>query len=388
MVHVVVIIFLFALAACVGSFLNVVIYRLPRGESIVFPGSHCPKCGRAIRWYDNVPIVSWLLLRGKCRFCDEPISPRYLMIEALTASLAVGLYLCFYVLEIRDGLRGVQHSWPTFAAYAVLLGGLLVCSAVDIESWIVPLEVCWFVSIVGIVAATAKPPTPNFMPPVPATLGAMSVAAVLGLVLAIILQKRGLIQPSFVDATDAPAPPPGQPRVAVAVTKSAGVNPRKEVLREVLFLGPAIVLATAAYLVVTRVPEAGAWWRGLTDGDVVGQFFAPRIGAFQAALFGYLVGGALVWGIRILGTLGFGKEAMGLGDVHILAMVGAVCGWVVPTLAFFVAPLFALVWAAKLWLGRRQRELPYGPWLAMATLVVILFYDWFIGLFHGRAFVG
>ena len=61
------IIFLFALGACVGSFLNVVIYRLPRGESLVFPGSHCPACGEAIKWYDNVPLVSWLVLRGRCR---------------------------------------------------------------------------------------------------------------------------------------------------------------------------------------------------------------------------------------------------------------------------------------------------------------------------------
>ena len=64
------IVFLLATGACVGSFLNVVIYRLPRGESIVSPPSHCPNCGRGIRWYDNIPLMSWLLLRGQCRFCE------------------------------------------------------------------------------------------------------------------------------------------------------------------------------------------------------------------------------------------------------------------------------------------------------------------------------
>ena len=92
-------------------------------------------------------------------------------------------------------------------------------------------------------------------------------------------------------------------------------------------------------------------------------------------MVGYLIGGAWIWGMRIFGTLGFGKEAMGLGDVHILAAVGAVCGWITPSLVFFAAPMIALLWAMHLLASGRQRELPYGPWLAVASLVVILFYD-------------
>ena len=74
-------IFMIAIGASVGSFLNVVIYRLPLGKSIVFPGSHCPQCGRAIHWYDNIPLVSWWVLGGKCRFCKCSISPRYLWVK-------------------------------------------------------------------------------------------------------------------------------------------------------------------------------------------------------------------------------------------------------------------------------------------------------------------
>lgn len=76
-------IFSFALGACIASFLNVVIWRVPRGESIVSPPSHCPKCGKLIRWWQNIPILAWLALRGRCANCREPISPRYILIETL-----------------------------------------------------------------------------------------------------------------------------------------------------------------------------------------------------------------------------------------------------------------------------------------------------------------
>ena len=101
----------------------------------------------------------------------------------------------------------------------------------------------------------------------------------------------------------------------------------------------------------------------------------PAVAGLLGSFFGYLVGCAVVWGTRIFGTLGFGKEAMGLGDVHILAAVGAVCGWIVPSLVFFAAPFMAMLWALHLLASGKQRELPYGPWLAAATLVVIIFYD-------------
>jgi leader peptidase (prepilin peptidase)/N-methyltransferase len=77
----------FLLGLLIGSFLNVVIWRLPRGESLSHPGSHCPGCGHAVRPYDNVPVVSWLLLRGRCRDCGARISPRYPLVELLTGVL-------------------------------------------------------------------------------------------------------------------------------------------------------------------------------------------------------------------------------------------------------------------------------------------------------------
>ena len=87
--------FSFWLGACVASFLNVVAWRLPRGESIVSPPSHCPKCNAPIRWWQNVPIVSWLALRGKCANCRGPISPRYILVELVGGVLFLAAFLCF-----------------------------------------------------------------------------------------------------------------------------------------------------------------------------------------------------------------------------------------------------------------------------------------------------
>jgi len=98
--HLIYIVFFFLLGACVGSFLNVVVWRLPRGESLVTPPSHCPNCDRQLLWYDNVPIVGWLKLRGKCRFCGQPISPRYPLVETFTALLFAGYYVLFFLYNV------------------------------------------------------------------------------------------------------------------------------------------------------------------------------------------------------------------------------------------------------------------------------------------------
>ncbi len=87
--------FSFWMGACIASFLNVVIWRVPRGESIVRPASHCPKCDAAIKWYQNIPILSWLALRGRCAKCRAPISPRYILVETLGGILFLAAFLQF-----------------------------------------------------------------------------------------------------------------------------------------------------------------------------------------------------------------------------------------------------------------------------------------------------
>jgi leader peptidase (prepilin peptidase)/N-methyltransferase len=412
--EVILIIFLFALGACVGSFLNVVIWRLPRGQSIVFPGSHCPRCGRGIAWYDNIPLLSWIALRARCRHCKAPISPRYIVVEGVTALLVAGLFVWLYVARWRSGAGDIRETWPTFLAHAALFCGLLACSLVDIESWIIPLEVCWVVSLAGVVCAGASPPPAGFMPAVSPAAGAMALAAAVGLGVAMLLVHHGFIQRSFLDAEDRPlidpagrqaakttngpkaskgkkarkdnnsAKPAAKPAKqqapirSVAFGREHGVSPRREILREVLFLAPAIILAVAAWLLVTKVGPVHRAWFELNDPARTA--WAPHLTNALAALLGYFVGGLWIWAFRIFGTLGFGREAMGLGDVHILAAVGAVCGWVVPSITFFMAAFLALAWALTIFVARKQRELPYGPWLAAGALVTVLFYDYLLEL--------
>jgi leader peptidase (prepilin peptidase)/N-methyltransferase len=118
----------FAFGLVVGSFLNVVIHRLPRGESIVWPGSRCPRCGRAIRAHENIPLVSYLLLRGRCRGCNAQISLRYPAIELLTGIL-------FAAISLEMGPRIGTGLWCGFAAT------LVAAAAIDAEHRIIPDEI-------------------------------------------------------------------------------------------------------------------------------------------------------------------------------------------------------------------------------------------------------
>jgi leader peptidase (prepilin peptidase)/N-methyltransferase len=126
----------------VGSFLNVVIHRLPRGESLISPGSHCPRCGAAVGSRDNIPVLSWLLLRGRCRHCGEPISPRYPLVEALTAALCVAV--------VADKSSAVDI---TLGIVLVLV--LVPLALIDLDHRILPNRIVVPGAVAAIVAGTA-----------------------------------------------------------------------------------------------------------------------------------------------------------------------------------------------------------------------------------------
>jgi leader peptidase (prepilin peptidase)/N-methyltransferase len=113
------------LGAVVGSFLNVCIRRIPLRESIVLPGSHCPQCRAPIRTLDNIPLLSWMLLRGSCRACGEPIGLRYPLVEALTAVAAVALYVRF-------------GETPALAVAALFTAAMIVITFIDLDHLIIP----------------------------------------------------------------------------------------------------------------------------------------------------------------------------------------------------------------------------------------------------------
>jgi leader peptidase (prepilin peptidase)/N-methyltransferase len=131
--------------ALVGSFLNVCIYRLPRGESLIWPGSRCPSCGTAVRVYDNIPLVGYLFLGGRCRHCRTPISLCYPFIEAVTAA---GFLVILWVFG---------PTW-TAALYAVLFSGLLVVAGTDLSHKIIPDVITLPGMVLGLTgAATVLP---------------------------------------------------------------------------------------------------------------------------------------------------------------------------------------------------------------------------------------
>jgi leader peptidase (prepilin peptidase)/N-methyltransferase len=115
----------FALGAAIGSFINVVVYRLPRRRSLLYPPSACPHCQHRLSWRDNVPILGWLWLKGRCRYCKAPISPRYLLVEAVTGFLFVLVF----------GLFGL--SWQMLG-YWVFFSWLLALSLIDLDTMTLP----------------------------------------------------------------------------------------------------------------------------------------------------------------------------------------------------------------------------------------------------------
>ena len=136
--------FSFGLGACIASFLNVVIWRVPRGESIVSPPSHCPKCNALIKWYQNIPVLSWLALRGKCANCRAPISPRYILIELLGGVLFLAVFWCCfmpYAPYVKDMVQKQIFPFPlaiTLVAMWIWVSLMIVGSMIDFDHKLLP----------------------------------------------------------------------------------------------------------------------------------------------------------------------------------------------------------------------------------------------------------
>jgi leader peptidase (prepilin peptidase)/N-methyltransferase len=239
----------FGFGAIVGSFLNVCIFRLPDGESVVFPGSHCRSCKKPLGWYDNVPLLSFIFLRGHCRHCKSPISRQYFLIEIVTALLFVLFYHFF-------------GPTPTGGIYLVFSMALLVAGVIDLRHRIIPDEI---------------------------TL-------------------------------------------------------------------PGIVLGLGLSALVPTLHGQETWVRGLG---------ASFLGAAIGGGFLYLAGTAAE---KILK-----KEAMGGGDVKLLAMIGAFIGWSGVFWTIFFSSLLGSVAGIYMRLKKGEQYVPYGPYLALAAFMYLFF---------------
>ena len=269
-------IFVSTIGALIGSFLNVVIHRVPREESIVFPNSRCPSCGTAIRPYDNVPILSFLVLRGRCRACGVSISPRYPAIEALTA-------LLFALVFLHDGL--------TLA---------------------LPFDLIFVAALVALV---------------------------------------------FIDA-------------------------EHMILPDVITL-PGLVFALVVRALVPNLYGLAFLSDGLLAGWPVWSI------SLAGALFGAAIGGGSLWLMGWLWERLRGVEAMGLGDVKMMFMVGAYLGWPLTILTIFLGVLGGSFIGVGLMLWRRERDmqmlLPFGIFLGIGAILSLLagqpIISWYVGHF-------
>lgn len=147
-----------AWGACIGSFLNACIYRIPHGLSVVHPHSFCPVCRMKVAWFDNVPVWSWLALRGRCRKCRTAISPRYLLIECLVAVLFLLVWLKY---DVVDGPRALALSpiedWALVPAYWLMAAGLVLGTFVDFDHLIIPDRVTLGGIVAGVVLSAIVP---------------------------------------------------------------------------------------------------------------------------------------------------------------------------------------------------------------------------------------
>lgn len=331
----------FVYGAVVGSFLNVCIYRIPWEKSLIWPGSRCPRCLSAIAPGDNVPIFGWIRLRGRCRRCSAPISPRYPLIEAAVAFLFVLVYLVDVVYGPRDAV-----GWPATILFLragyhqLLLSFLIVATFIDYDYFLIPDRV-----------------------------------TVVGMVLGVSI---GAIFPEI------------RPEPAEAFSTWNGFS-QAAIAGSVGFAAGWAVQALAFELALQRkcsFPPALGLLLGFVGWRLGLSGYSGRAGSLVVGIDGLLIGGAIVWSIRIVGGILFRKEAMGFGDVTLMAMIGAFLGWQPLPLVLFSAAFLglghALIRAAALivrWFrGGRFRGLgkpiPFGPYLGMAAATLMLGWPW------------
>jgi leader peptidase (prepilin peptidase) / N-methyltransferase len=331
-----ILVWLFLYGAVLGSFLTVCVDRLPRHENVFAAWhtlwdkpSHCDRCQKRLLARDNVPIFGWLWLGGRCRFCKRRIPPRYPLIE-LTNGL---LFVLVYVLEVP-----LTRSTPLDAS---CLHSLLRPSFVDLD------------------------PSGRFNN----AFGMSAVAMfqwqyLYHLVLVEALFVASLIDWDLMIIPDSVTLPPMLTGIVGAATFA------EFWLVPVWFQDPIMVKSSFAWLTVDwqsnwAIPRVPGW---------IGQH--PHWHGLASSLAGLLVGGGIVWTVRIIGQLALRREAMGFGDVVLMAMVGSFVGWQPVVVAFFVAPILALATLILTRVLRFDREIPYGPYLSVGTLVVVLGWKW------------
>ncbi|NTV29238.1 MAG: prepilin peptidase [Candidatus Omnitrophica bacterium] len=302
----------FLSGAIIGSFLNVCIVRWPQEKSVVSPSSHCPQCKKPILWYDNIPLLSYILLSGKCRHCGAKFSFRYFLVEALTGCI----FLFFY--------RAFGLNW-LLVPYLLMVSCFIVATFVDLEHRIIPDEVSVGGMFAGFICSAIFPAL-HSSSVVRAELLVVGYAVV-GLVLVALSAQL----------------------LYFRLQKIKLERGEKSFLLICLGL---ILLQLAALF----VPEN---WSAVYPNSL----------ALAASIQGALLGGALIYCMGLAGEMIFKKEAMGGGDVKLLAMIGAFLGWKLAVLTFFIAPFFGAIVGVVEKIRTKESAIAYGPYLVLGALI-------------------
>ncbi|MDR3460225.1 MAG: prepilin peptidase [Verrucomicrobiae bacterium] len=330
----------FAFGCIVGSFLNVCIYRMPLDLSVVSPPSHCPKCKYAIPFYLNIPLVTWLLLRGRCKNCGLPISPRYFAVELLTGLMFLTCWLGF----------GAQHPWHALV-YCLFFAGLIAATFIDFEHFIIPDEITLGGAVVGFFVSMWVPSLHGVQHRSEgAVLSVCGIAAGAGIVYAVLRIGKLLFGRQRIKVT---------PGAKVIFTDTAVCLEGKEIPYEEIFYRDTdtIVLEGRDIELVDRGYKTATIRLSLGTLQIGEDKMDPDPVAHLEAECDEIV---------------LPREAMGLGDVKFMAAIGAFIGWQGAVFSLMASSVIgAAAGVILILLGRREwsSRMPYGPYIALAAVI-------------------
>ncbi len=350
-------VFAFLLGAAVGSFLNVCIYRLPRDLSVNEPRrSFCPSCGKAIPWYQNVPLVSWLALRGKCANCGSRIAFRYFAVELLTALLFLAVWLVF--------------PWQIALVYWVFVALLIAATFIDFEHFIIPDEITIGGTVAGVLASLALPALMGEVSRLRAFGWSLGAAALGYGLLWLVLEGGKLAFGKRKIRLETPTP---FSWVRENDDAEFVVGEERELWSDHFAReSDRMLLHCDRAEVDARVFE-----------NTILEFHYNRLAiggeTFQLDHVDRIAG--------VVRELQIPREAMGRGDLKFLAAIGAFLGWQAVLCAIFAGSLLgSLVGLTSMILGKREwsGKIPFGPYLALGALIWMFFGDdllgWYVGL--------
>ena len=340
--------FVFVLGAVVGSFLNVCIYRMPLDLSVNEPSrSFCPACKKQLRWYQNIPLLSWLFLRGRCANCGSRIAFRYFAVELLTALLFLAVWR--------------QFPWQIALAYGVFVSLLIVGTFIDFEHFIIPDEVTIGGTVAGLLASFLVPALMSTGIRWAALLTS-ALSALLGYALLWIVLEAG--KKAF-----------GKKKIQLAAptpfTWTRKGDDADFVVGEEKSLW-SDYFSRENDLLLLLCDEAVIDGRNVGKTDLRFHYNRVKIADEEISL------DALEQISGIVRELQIPREAMGRGDLKFLAAIGAFLGWRAVLFSVFAGSLVgSLVGLATLLIGRRvwSAKLPFGPYLACGGLLWMFFGD-------------